>query len=427
MEPSPNRPIILNKPSFPAADYYVVAFSGGSDSAALLHRLVQIRRIRHKLSAIHVNHQIHPDSDQWAEDCVSQCQHYGIDCKVNVVNPKKSDENSLREARYQAIAQYLDCLPGRACLLTAHHLNDDIETLLFRLLRGTGLNGLTGMTAYGDYLGINLYRPLIDTPKSLIDQYIAEHAIPWIDDSSNRDTQYDRNYIRHKIIPALTQLRPDALQRIQDTRNHLQASLALLEKMIGHQNPLTVDLNVSEQALTTTVYHWLALHKLSPVNHEQLLNFASACLTAGADKKPTLKTKQYTLVFWQQAIYALRSNLLSIDCHQKHQLSVNGNHFFWHHEFGRLTLTSRQPLDFDLTVQFNVHGEKIKRPGHNQHQRVKELLRQAAIPPWQRQRLPFVYLDNQLMAVGQLLSDDWQQWLSDHEAEYDWHSTSFLL
>src|SRR5690554_2035060 len=113
MEPSPNRPIILKKPSLPAADHYVVAFSGGSDSAALLHRLVQISHIRQKLSAIHVNHQIHPDSDQWAEDCVSQCQHYGINCAVKVVNPKKSDENSLREARYRAIAQYLNSLPGQ--------------------------------------------------------------------------------------------------------------------------------------------------------------------------------------------------------------------------------------------------------------------------------------------------------------------------
>lgn len=426
MERSPNRPIILKKPSLPEAAHYVVAFSGGSDSAALLHRLAHYPPLNNKLSAIHVNHQIHPDSDQWAKNCTRQCQQYGIPCVVKVVNPKKSDENSLREERYKAIAQHIDSLPGKTCLLTAHHLNDDIETLLFRLLRGTGLNGLAGMTAYGDYMGINIYRPLIDTPKSLINQYLAEHNILWLDDSSNRDTSYDRNYIRHKIIPAFSHLRPDALQRICDTRDHLKNSLALLEQLIGNHNPFTVNPDFSKQTLTTMVYHWLTIRKLTPVNHKRLLSFTSACLSAESDKQPSLKAKQYVLVFWQQAIYALRPNLLTIDSRQTHRLTVHSKIFHWHHEFGRLSLQSKA-AKLKLTVKFNVRGEKIKRPGHKHHQRVKELLRETGVPPWQRQRLPFVYVNDQLMAVGQLQSDHWQQWLTAHEAEYDWQSTNFLL
>jgi tRNA(Ile)-lysidine synthase len=424
---SPSKPNLLALPPLPKADNYVLAFSGGSDSIALLHKLVQQKPIQNKLSAIHINHQVHPESKQWAEHCLNCCQYYDIACTVKVIHTEKKDENSLRQARYRAISQHLNTLSGNSVLLTAHHLNDDIETILFRLLRGTGLKGLTGMTAYGDYLGITIFRPLINTPKSVINHYLTEHSLEWIDDDSNHDTDYDRNYIRHKIIPALTHLRPDALQRAKDSRDNLTASLNVLEHFIGNDNPLPLKQELSAQELATILYHWLSRKRLTPPHHDQLVNFAAACLTADLDKLPTLKNDHYILKLWQQNIYALRPNLLSMDTNQSHELAIHTDTFHWQHEFGQLSIKANQTITIDLSLKFNVHGEKIQRTGHSQHHRVKELLRQMQIPPWQRSRLPYIYHNNKLMAVGQIIAKDWQQWLSCHKAEYHWHPTHFIL
>lgn len=423
----PNKSVSLELPSLPAADHYVLAFSGGSDSTALLHALIQNQSIKAKLSAIHVNHQVHKNADQWAEDCLEYCQHYDIPCHVKVICTEKPDENSLRQARYQAISKHLTTLSGSSIVLTAHHLNDDIETLLFRLVRGTGLNGLTGMSSFGHYQGIDIFRPLINTPKSVISQYLAAHSLNWIEDDSNRDTDYDRNFIRHKVIPSLTRLRPDAIQRMQDTRNHLTASLRLLEQLIGNDNPLPLQPSLSPQELATFLYHWLSSQGLNPPHHDQLLSFARSCLTAEADKLPMLKNTRFILKLWQHAIYVLRPHLLSVSADQIYEISVHSDTCHWQHEFGQLTIKAKKDMAIDLSIQFNVPGEKIKQPGHNQHQRVKELFRTAGIPPWQRTRLPYIYAHNTLMAVGSLISHDWQQWLTDHQAEYHWHPSNFLL
>ncbi|KAA3650653.1 MAG: tRNA lysidine(34) synthetase TilS, partial [Proteobacteria bacterium] len=229
----PNNRNIIELPPLPQADHYLLAFSGGSDSVVLLHCLAQQKTIKNKLSAIHVNHQIHADAAQWAIQCQQTCRQLDVACTVKTIECDKSDENSLRLSRYTAFSQHLAHLPKNTVLLTAHHLNDDVETLVFRLLRGTGLNGLTGMTATGHFFGISIFRPLINTPKSIINQYLSDYNLAWIEDSSNMDTDYDRNYIRHKIIPLFEQFRPDAIYRSKDSRDNLLASKTLLERLIG--------------------------------------------------------------------------------------------------------------------------------------------------------------------------------------------------
>jgi len=424
---SQNKANIIQPLPLPEADHYVLAFSGGSDSTALLHYLAQCQSTRHKLSAIHINHQIHPDANQWAKQSQSCCQQQNISCLVKVIKTTKKDENSLRQARYKAIAQHLSTLTGTVILLTAHHLNDDVETLLFRLIRGTGLNGLTGMSTVGHFHGLRIFRPMIDTPKTLINQYLIEHKLDWTEDSSNQDTDYDRNYIRHKIIPALSGLRPDAIHRIKDTRDNLSASLQLLEQLIGGSNPLPLNRGLSTDNLATELYHWLVKLKLNPANRSQLLNFAATCLIADADKIPTLQTDSYELMSWQQSVYALHPHLLAIDTHQSHLLTVDTNAFYWQHEFGRLSIHAGQRPNINLQIVFNEQGKRIQQPGRQHHSKVKEILRENGFPPWQRSRLPYVYHKKQLMAVGPIISHHWQQWLVAHNAEYDWQSTNFIL
>lgn len=424
---SPNNRPIIELPPLPEADHYLLAFSGGSDSTALLHCLVQQTNIKKKLSAIHINHQIHQNADQWARHCQNICQNYGIPSTVTVISSEKSDENSLRTARYKAFSQHVDKLTGSVVLLTAHHLNDDVETMVFRLLRGTGLNGLTGMNDTGYFHGLNIYRPFINTSKSYINQYLTEQDLTWVEDSSNLDTDYDRNYIRQQIMPLFAHFRPDALHRIKDSRDNLTASLALLEHFIGNDNPIPINDTLSHENLATYLYHWLANKRLNPASRNQMLSFSKACLQADRDKMPSLKTEAYTLISWQHAIYALRPHLLTINTNQHHSLHISNTPFNWQHEFGNMSIYAKQAIDINVNIFFNQQGEKIQLPGRDHHSRVKEVLREANIPPWQRSRLPFVYSHNKLMAVGPIISTHWQDWLMSYDAEYDWHSTNFLL
>ncbi len=424
---SQNKHSLIEPLPLPEADHYVLAFSGGSDSTALLHYLVNDTHIKNKLSAIHVNHQVHPDARHWAKECQSSCQEFDVPCTIKAIKTAQTDENSLRINRYKAFSQHIESLSGRVILLTAHHLNDDVETLVFRLIRGTGLAGLTGMTDTGSYQGVQTFRPLINTPKTLIRQYLNEHSLSWIDDDSNLNTDYDRNYIRHKIIPRLEQLRPDAVERIKDSRDNLSASLDLLNQLIGHSNPLPLNPHLSVQQLATTLYHWLARRQLQRPHKEHLLSFCQACLDANADKLPQLKTDHLILTTWQQAIYALNPQLLTINTQQSHKLLIQSDTFHWHHELGHLSIRAKQVMDIELTVRFGTLGEKIQQVGRKHRNKVKEVLRQKSIPPWQRKRLPYVFHHNKLMAVGSIISHEWQQYLSNYEAEYDWQSTDFIL
>src|SRR5690606_20237507 len=310
MEHSPNNTISLKQLQLPEADQYVLAFSGGSDSTALLHALCQNPLTKSKLSALHINHQVHVDSAQWAKHCQQVCHQLSIPCTIKTIKTNKTDENSLRIARLQAYALHLDGFKQTPLLITGHHLNDDIETILFRFMRGTGLNGLIGMTATGKIHGYSLYRPLIQTLKSEIDQYLQAKQLTWIVDPSNIDDNYDRNFIRNQIVPLLSRYRSDAIEQIQQTRNNLAASLDLLQHHISNSNPLIIDKTMNTEHLASTFYHWLVYKQLNPAHRRQLLEFANSCLSADTDKQPTLTTDNYVLINNNSDVFALRTDLL---------------------------------------------------------------------------------------------------------------------
>lgn len=424
---SQNNPIVLKQLQLPEAGHYVLAFSGGSDSTALLHALCQDSSIKLNLSALHINHQVHPDAALWANHCQQLCHQLAVPLTVKTIKTVKSDENSLRNARLQAYAAHLDGIEQSPVLITGHHLNDDIETLIFRLLRGTGLNGLTGMTESGIVDGHSVHRPLLQTAKPEITQYLQAHKLTWIDDPSNADDNYDRNFIRNQIVPMLLRYRPDAIEQIQQTRNNLEASLQLLQHHIGSNNPLIIDKTINAEQLATSLYHWLVHKQLSPAHRRQLTNFASNCLTAGNDKQPTLTCNNYLLIANNDSVYALRPHLLSTEIPKPVKLSISDLPYHWQHDFGQLQLSGSQVVDLTLTLAFDQQGEKIKLPGRQHHSRIKEVLRAAHIPLWERSRIPYLYNGDQLLAVGSIVSAEWQTWLMQHQVEFSWHSTTYLL
>jgi tRNA(Ile)-lysidine synthase len=189
----------------------LVGFSGGRDSTALLHRLVTLRDAPWAgLRAIHVHHGLHADADLWARRCEAQAQAWGVDCVVRRVAVERDGrglEDAARQARYAAFdaERRTD-----ECLVLAHHRDDQAETLLLALLRGSGERGLSAMRDYIVDARGPIWRPLLATPGAAVADYAEGHGLSWIEDPSNRDERLSRNQLRHTVMPLLRRHWPQA-------------------------------------------------------------------------------------------------------------------------------------------------------------------------------------------------------------------------
>ena len=203
-----------------------VAFSGGVDSTVLLHALSQQKS--HAVIAVHVNHQLHPDSVKWAAHCVRVANSWGVVCETENITVQSDAGDSVealaREKRYDVLNQYVK---ENTVLLTAHHQQDQAETFLLQALRGSGLAGLACMPVEKPFfLGV-LARPLLSVQPESIVAYAKENKLTWIDDPSNESTDFDRNYLRHNVMPVLLQRWPGASQTLARSVNHVQSGLVL--------------------------------------------------------------------------------------------------------------------------------------------------------------------------------------------------------
>lgn len=424
MVPSANNDSPIDNINWPQAERYWMAFSGGMDSTALLHMLAQNPEIKQRLQAIHINHQINPDAVQWAQNCQDFCDELGVPLITATVDLPDHSENSCRQARLKVYQQQLS--PGD-CLITAHHQNDQVETLLFRLLRGTGLNGLTGMQQLSSFEHYSLFKPLLNTSKQTLIDYIKQHNLTYIDDPSNQNSQYRRNHIRNEILPMLAEHNPNVINNLSTTRENLERSQQLLSKLIGHVNPMVVDPQSTANELSTRLYHWLTNLKIRPPSHARLDQYASDCIEASNDRVPELQFERCQLCHWQNKIYAVKTPLpepqamhdvlLTTD----NPLKLVGNN-------GEIELSSNHSLAQNISIKYGQNHERVLMAENRPHQSCKNLFQQLQVPPWQRPLLPFVYFDGQLMAIGNdIRTAPFKTWLQQHKAEYRWHAAPHLL
>jgi len=212
-------------------DRFVIAFSGGLDSTVLLHALASSRDM-HKtaLLAVHVDHSLHEDSASWTKHCESFAEALDTECvcvKVDVATGTgRGTEAAAREARYNA---FRSLLRAGDWLLSAHHKDDQAETLLLNLMRGSGPAGLAGIGEVQPFAAGWLVRPLLSISRNELRNYANELELNWIDDPSNEDRQFDRNYLRHEVIPRLD-------ERWPDVANRLRRSAFLATLRVRHRN-----------------------------------------------------------------------------------------------------------------------------------------------------------------------------------------------
>ncbi|MBL8299847.1 MAG: tRNA lysidine(34) synthetase TilS [Rhodanobacteraceae bacterium] len=390
-----------------------VGYSGGVDSLALLHALANLTAARTRgLSAIHVDHGLHADSADWARHC--QTIATGLQLPLRIVRVEvlrgrgESLEAAARAARFEAFGRHL---PAGAILVLAHHADDQTETVLLKLLRGSGPDGLRGMRALRPFGAHQLWRPLLGLPRVALRAYAQAQALQWIDDPSNADPRHARNFLRHSILPLLRERWPQLDTAIGHSARWQAAAAAQLEHdaaialtQLQGLDPTTLNwagwLALSDALRPLTLRAWLRGLGLASPEHVHIDQLQRQLSESQDERNPCVSWAGAELRRYRDLLYALSPQPpLPADWAQVWDgctpLTLpNG--------CGRLSLSATPAQPLALTVSLRRGGERLRPQSHAHTRELRDLLQQAGVPPWLRGRLPLVFADNELLAVADL-------------------------
>lgn len=425
---------------YPSTQCFWVAYSGGLDSHVLLHALAQLH-INHltlrefELRAVHIHHGLQSQADNWAKHCQQVCEALKIPCQVIRVNvriaPRESLEANARTARYEAITRLL---APNDVVLTAQHADDQAETLLLQLLRGAGIAGLASMPSVSSLGQGWLVRPLLAYTRADLLAYAQQANLHWIEDSSNTDTRFDRNFLRHEIMPRLQQRWLNVNQifsrvaRHQAEANELVQILAEedLQTCKGHNPqqlflPALFQLNSARQR--NVLRFWIKKLGLPLPSTVQLQHILSDILTAKADRQPQVRWHGGEVRRYRNHLFAM-PNLPPVP-ETKHRITWKLSQPL-SLPLGELKTNERQgqglalPMGTQLQVQFRQGSEKFRWRGHLRV--VKKLLQAAQLPPWQRPFLPLIYYQSTLIAIPNIgIADGFVAQNGEKGWEIQWH------
>jgi tRNA(Ile)-lysidine synthase len=281
-----------------------IGLSGGIDSMVLLHALSKLRdadEIAIELDALHVHHGLSPNADQWAAFCETECKARSVACTIARVHVSREYtdgqgvEGAARRARYAAFVSHAEAQQSEF-VLAAQHADDQAETVLHQLLRGTGLNGLAGMgesRALSE--GVQLIRPMLTISRAEIETYAQEEGVDFITDESNDDTAYTRNFLRHDVLPTIKARFPHASDAIARAANHAADAAELNEALAKidlrwdatTRSAFATDLDALDRTRqTNALYHWLCWQGVAPPSHAQLHAWAEQIFRASPTDKP---------------------------------------------------------------------------------------------------------------------------------------------
>ena len=390
-----------------------IALSGGIDSMVLLHALDQLKyKLQIKLNAIHIHHNLSKNADDWHTFCTKECKKLGVTVKSEKINIKQDlsmgIEAAARKSRYQVLEAY-----RKDILALGHHQNDQAETLLLQLFRGSGLNGLAAMPTFDKERLI--WRPLLKVNKEIIEGYAKENNVIFIEDESNNNLQFDRNFLRQEILPLIKSRYPDIINTISRSSENIAEGLNL-HKAIAKED---ANLYFSENK------ERLSLSMLKSLERERVVNLIRWWLDVNKQLMPSKKTMSE---LYNQIKDVRKDALLNVDISDmtsikayrdelflvKKTIKLSPYELIWRGE-GVVELPGNSKLIFKkslgagfslskigsktLTIQNRTGGESFK-PKNNQPTRtLKYLLQTSNIPPWKRQLMPLVFSENDLVAV----------------------------
>ncbi|HKU15789.1 MAG TPA: tRNA lysidine(34) synthetase TilS [Steroidobacteraceae bacterium] len=406
-----------------------VAFSGGLDSTVLLHALARAisERPNYRMRAAHVDHQLHPDSASWREHCGLVARSLQVEFVPLVVSvgtgPELSREAAARDARYAALRQILK--PNEV-LLTAHHADDQLETMLMALLRGAGLRGLSGVPSVQIFGGGWLARPLLEFARSELREWAQAERLTWLQDPSNDDPSFDRNFLRQRVLPALRERWPAAVHSAARSTAHLREAGRLLDVLatadletvaVGACLSMPLLANLAPARRRNVLRHWIRQHGVRVPSTRRLATIERDLLIAREDRLPCVEWDGAQVRRHRGLLYCMRErapfqsdDTLTWNVAQVLELPA---------QLGRLRVQtdasgglSAARLPAQLQVHFRHGGEELRPAGDAHHRKLKKLLQDARVLPWWRDRVPLIYAAGRLLAVGDL-------WIAEEFAARD--------
>ncbi len=402
---------------FPKQTNFLIALSGGVDSVVLLHLFAQLNL---KVRAVHIHHGLSPNADSWAAFCATLCKRLNMPFilqKVSVTG-ENGIEASARAARYQAIRSVRF---ENEIVVTAHHQDDQVETFFLALKRGSGAKGLSAMQAVSFSQKFPIFRPLLTVNKAEILAYAQNQKLNWVEDESNQSNDYERNFLRNEILPALNGQWAHFNAMVARAADHLNAQQKLLDELLeetlaARTDNLVKTLNITDFPLFSIAKQqallrlWLSKCGKPMPTSAQLAQIIDRVITAKADKNPQIKLGDKWLRRYQQKLY-LTETLAEVsnfcaELQPNHSVQLPDNLgeiertcdsiiCKFPHKIDRLILPE-ECRNAPLTLKL-AHSGKVKCWGKSQHEEMKKLYQQANIPVWMRNRTPLIFQQETLL------------------------------
>ena len=396
----------------------LVAFSGGLDSTVLLRLTVGFSRDPQRLvRAIHVHHGLHPAADRWRRHCQDACASLGVvflSREVNLDGDRGNLEERARQLRYAAMTSAMET---DEVLLLGHHRGDLAETFFLNLMRGTGVRGLSGIPAQSYRHGRLCCRPLLNVGREELRAYAREEGLRWVEDDSNADLRFDRNYLRAQILPALKRRWPRAENAIARAAGHLGAASAFADEVamtdleqirLPHRNA---------SAIHRLALSLESLRRLTPLRRDNVLRFAVrgmmgqvpdsdflhrlAVLVKG-ESGGQLHRGPWVARTFAGALYFYRVVDAKPPSVEKHWDLSQSVQCLWGPFVVHASGESEQPL----TLRARMGGERLQLAGRAHRHSLKKLLQERGVPPWERAIVPLIYCGDRLVAIPGVLTPD---------------------
>lgn len=386
----------------------IVAYSGGVDSHVLLHVVAQLRHEfpQHHYLAKHIHHGLNELADKWAVHCQQICSELDFDfqCEKVDVDLDSNDglEAAAREARYKALMR---CAQPNTAILLAQHADDQLETFILQLKRGAGPKGLSAMPIEFEKSNqICLVRPFLAMDKSAIsrkqiEQYATAHNLFWVEDGSNSNTRFDRNYLRQSVLPSLTKRWPELSSAVQRSARLCAQQQQLLEEVAEEKLAEMLDsgnrLNIQKLQQCSVLWqaqilrYWLDTVGAS-MPSEAVLNEIQLILLAREDANPVVNWHRWQIRRFQNNLYCLTD----FDLQQPENRELKAAEIAeLPEDLGWVCTETPAEIKFGgYALKFKPQGEKFSKP-------IKQWFQHWKIEPWCRQAIPLVFINNELVAI----------------------------
>ena len=377
---------LANKDPFLLDKNIVIALSGGIDSVVLLHFLNS--HYPGNIRAIHINHNLSEYSKDWSLFCKELCQKHDIAFKsidINVINSSNIEENA-RKKRYNSLKSEIS---KNEVLCTAHHQEDQSETFLLQLFRGSGVAGLASMPKMKSFADAFLYRPFLNISKQLIIDYATKYNLDWVEDDSNNNLNFKRNLLRLELIPKLESGFDGVIKNISRSAYHQSEALKLMHDLaeidiekfnlvINHRIQVLPLTQLPSRRIANVLRYYIAQSGFLMPSNKVLTELISV-LTAKSDAQVILKWHLYEVRRYDNELYFFdgepeRSNE---NCPLFNKLKDQTN----------------------FTIRFRQDGQRVRLKGKKHSSSLKKILQSANIPPWERDKLRMYYVNDTLIGM----------------------------